>query len=67
MLTYLVYEKQHNLRLMMKMHGLKDGPYWMISYAYFLSLSAAYMMFFVTFGSLIGTVLVNYRVWKLRI
>uniref|UniRef100_A0A0D3GZY7 ABC transporter domain-containing protein n=1 Tax=Oryza barthii TaxID=65489 RepID=A0A0D3GZY7_9ORYZ len=54
MLTYLVYEKQHNLRLMMKMHGLKDGPYWMISHAYFLSLSAAYMMFFVMFGSLIG-------------
>ncbi|EEC83533.1 hypothetical protein OsI_29141 [Oryza sativa Indica Group] len=54
MLTYLVYEKQHNLRLMMKMHGLKDGPYWMISYAYFLSLSAAYMMFFVMFGSLIA-------------
>ncbi|XP_040382906.1 ABC transporter A family member 7-like [Oryza brachyantha] len=54
MLTYLVYEKQRNLRLMMKMHGLKDGPYWMISYAYFLSLSTAYMMFFVMFGSFIG-------------
>ncbi|KAG8047197.1 hypothetical protein GUJ93_ZPchr0008g12107 [Zizania palustris] len=53
-LTCLVYEKQHNLRLMMKMHGLKDGPYWLISYAYFLSLSAAYMMFFAIFGSFIG-------------
>ncbi|KAL5220705.1 hypothetical protein ABZP36_025418 [Zizania latifolia] len=53
-LTCLVYEKQHNLRLMMKMHGLKDGPYWLISYAYFLSLSAAFMMFFVIFGSFIG-------------
>ncbi|TVU06176.1 hypothetical protein EJB05_49375, partial [Eragrostis curvula] len=53
-LTYLVYEKQQKLRLMMKMHGLKDAPYWLISYAYFLSLSAAYMMFFMISGSVIG-------------
>nr|CAB3470737.1 unnamed protein product [Digitaria exilis] len=32
MLTYLVYEKQHKLRTMMKMHGLGDGPYWIIYY-----------------------------------
>ncbi|KAJ1401641.1 P-loop containing nucleoside triphosphate hydrolase [Sesbania bispinosa] len=31
-LTSLVYEKQQKLRIMMKMHGLGDGPYWMISY-----------------------------------
>jgi hypothetical protein len=54
-LTYLVYEKQQRLRLMMKMHGLKDAPYWLVSYAYFLALSAAYMMFFIIFGSIIGT------------
>ncbi|PNT64442.1 hypothetical protein BRADI_4g28617v3 [Brachypodium distachyon] len=54
MLTYLVYEKQQKLKLMMKMHGLKDGPYWMISYAYFFVLSVVYMTFFVIFGSLIG-------------
>ena len=39
---------------MMKMHGLGDGPYWMISYAYFLSISLIYMLCFVIFGSLIG-------------
>jgi hypothetical protein len=39
----------------MKMHGLKDAPYWLISYAYFLSLSAAYMIFFTVAGSVIGT------------
>jgi hypothetical protein len=55
MLTYLVYEKQQRLRLMMKMHGLKDAPYWLISYAYFLALSAAYMMIFIISGSIIGT------------
>lgn len=39
---------------MMKMHGLGDGPYWMISYAYFLFISSAYMICFVVFGSVIG-------------
>ncbi|KAL3513214.1 hypothetical protein ACH5RR_025931 [Cinchona calisaya] len=53
-LSSLVYEKQQRLRIMMKMHGLGDGPYWMISYAYFLLLSAIYMLVFVIFGSLIG-------------
>ncbi|CAA7409968.1 unnamed protein product [Spirodela intermedia] len=53
-LTYLVYEKQHKLRLMMKMHGLGDRPYWVISYSYFLALSVIYMLLFVIFGSVIG-------------
>ncbi|XP_052168457.1 ABC transporter A family member 7-like isoform X2 [Oryza glaberrima] len=54
MLTYLVYEKEQKLKIMIKMHGLKDGPYWLISYAYFFALSVIYMTFFVIFGSLIG-------------
>lgn len=54
MLTYLVYEKQHKLRTMMKMHGLGNGPYWTIYYAYFLILSTVYLVLFVIFGSLIG-------------
>lgn len=49
-----MYEKQEKLKIMMKMHGLKDGPYWLISYSYFLALSVVYMLFFVIFGSLIG-------------
>ncbi|XP_060204669.1 ABC transporter A family member 7-like isoform X1 [Lycium barbarum] len=53
-LIALVYEKQQNLRIMMKMHGLGDGPYWMISYAYFLLISSIYMLCFVIFGSLVG-------------
>ncbi|XVE54827.1 hypothetical protein DITRI_Ditri03aG0113900 [Diplodiscus trichospermus] len=53
-LTSLVYEKQQKLRVMMKMHGLGDGPCWMISYAYFLVISLLYMLCFVMFGSLIG-------------
>ncbi|KAH1117721.1 hypothetical protein AAZX31_17G095600 [Glycine max] len=53
-LTSLVYEKQQKLRIMMKMHGLGDGPYWMISYGYFLAISVIYMLCFVIFGSLLG-------------
>lgn len=53
-LTSLVYEKQQRLRIMMKMHGLGDGPYWLISYAYFLVVSLVYMLCFVVFGSLVG-------------
>ncbi|XP_068306286.1 ABC transporter A family member 10-like [Pyrus communis] len=53
-LRYLVYEKQQNLRIMMKMHGLGDAPYWMISYAYFLTVSSIYMLFFIAVGSIIG-------------
>ncbi|OEL30253.1 ABC transporter A family member 8 [Dichanthelium oligosanthes] len=54
MLTYLVYEKQHKLRTMMKMHGLGDGPYWIIYYMYFLIFSMVYLIVFVIFGSIIG-------------
>ncbi|KAG9150077.1 hypothetical protein Leryth_021480 [Lithospermum erythrorhizon] len=53
-LIAIVYEREHRLRIMMKMHGLNDGPYWMISYAYFLVLSSVYMLCFVVFGSVIG-------------
>ncbi|KAK1357751.1 ABC transporter domain-containing protein [Heracleum sosnowskyi] len=53
-LSSLVYEKEQNLRIMMKMHGLGDGPYWMITYAYFLVISSVYMLAFVIFGSVVG-------------
>jgi len=53
--TLLVYEKEHKLRLMMKMHGLKNAPYWLITYAYFLCLSTAYITLLMIFGSLLGT------------
>jgi hypothetical protein len=36
------------------MHGLGDGPYWIISYSYFLVISVIYMLCFVIFGSVIG-------------
>jgi hypothetical protein len=66
-----VYEKQEKLKIMMKMHGLRDGPYWLISYSYFLALSVVYMLFFVIFGSLIGKLyyssLMNILLWKMNL
>ncbi|KAJ7956361.1 ABC transporter A family protein [Quillaja saponaria] len=53
-LTSLVYEKQQKLRIMMKMHGLGDGPYWMISYAYFFFISSLYIISLAIFGSIMG-------------
>ncbi|KAJ7541144.1 hypothetical protein O6H91_10G048600 [Diphasiastrum complanatum] len=53
-LTSLVYERQQKLRLMMKMHGLGDRPYWLITYGYFLALSLVYIFGFILFGSVVG-------------
>ncbi|KAL4633742.1 hypothetical protein ACB092_04G144200 [Castanea dentata] len=53
-LKSLVYEKKRKLRIMMKMHGLGDWPYWMISYLYFLFVSSIYMLIFVASGALLG-------------
>ena len=33
-LQQLVYEKEKRLRMMMKMHGLGDGAYWLITYTW---------------------------------
>ncbi|CAL4970641.1 unnamed protein product [Urochloa decumbens] len=53
-LSSLVYEKQQKLRAMMKMHGLGDMAYWIISYCYFLLISLIYMLLLVIFGSIVG-------------
>ncbi|XP_019101774.1 PREDICTED: ABC transporter A family member 6-like, partial [Camelina sativa] len=53
-LNSLVYEKQQRLRIIMKMHGLGDASYWMISYAYFLAISTLYIVCLMVFGSAIG-------------
>ncbi|KAM3227398.1 hypothetical protein ACQJBY_059283 [Aegilops geniculata] len=53
-LTNIVYEKQKKLRIMMKMHGLGDLPYWTISYCYFILLSMLYLLSFMVFGTVFG-------------
>ncbi|KAL6630052.1 hypothetical protein ACP70R_029817 [Stipagrostis hirtigluma subsp. patula] len=56
-LANVVYEKQKNLRIMMKMHGLGDLPYWTMSYCYFLLLSVLYVLSFMLCGSVLGLTL----------
>ena len=40
--------------MMMKMHGLGDGAYWLVTYTWFWALYVVYMIIFVAFGSIIG-------------
>ncbi|KAK1258354.1 ABC transporter A family member 8 [Acorus gramineus] len=39
---------------MMKIHGLSDRAYWMVTYTYFLAISSLYMVWFTAIGSTIG-------------
>ncbi|CAN6243560.1 unnamed protein product [Urochloa humidicola] len=65
-LSNLVYEKQQKLRTIMKMHGLGDMTYWIISYCYFLLLSLLYMLFLVVFGSCAGIKLFKLNDYKVQ-
>ncbi|KAL1210259.1 ABC transporter A family member 4 [Cardamine amara subsp. amara] len=65
-LTSLVYEKQQRLRIIMKMHGLGDAPYWMVSYAYFLSISTLYIVCLMIFGSAIGLKFFRYNDYSMQ-
>lgn len=49
-----VYEKEKRLRMMMKMHGLSDGAYWLITYSWCLFVYILYIIIFLVFGSAIG-------------
>ena len=52
MLVQLVYEKEENLRIMMKMHGLGGGAYWLVHYFYYFSIYAAYIIVFIVCGTI---------------
>lgn len=66
-LTALVYEKQYHLRMMMKMHGLGDSAYWVITYFYYLVLFCIYMICFIVFGSIIGLKFFRMNSYSLQI
>lgn len=53
MLVSLVYEKEHKLRTIMKMHGLGDRAYWSIQYVWFFLINFVYSWVLIGFGSLI--------------
>ncbi|KAL2935159.1 ABC transporter A family member 12 [Bienertia sinuspersici] len=50
----IVYEKEKNLRIMMKMHGLNDIAYWAISYLYCLIVSLLFIQFYLIAGKFSG-------------
>eukprot|EP00210_Caulerpa_lentillifera_P008457 g8069.t1 len=54
MLVQLVYEKEANLRIMMRMHGLSNGAYWLVNYCYYLIIYVLYIAVFVSVGSAAG-------------
>ncbi|KAA6409517.1 MAG: ABC transporter A family member 7, partial [Trebouxia sp. A1-2] len=54
LLVTLVYEKQHRLRIMMKMHGLGDSAYWIIQYTWFLFIYCCYIAILLLVGSAIN-------------
>uniref|UniRef100_A0A803M189 ABC transporter domain-containing protein n=1 Tax=Chenopodium quinoa TaxID=63459 RepID=A0A803M189_CHEQI len=54
LVTLIVYEKEKNLRIMMKMHGLRDTAYWSITYIYCLFVSLLFVQFFLIAGKLSG-------------
>lgn len=51
MLQQLVYEKEKRLRMMMKMHGLGDVAYWVVTYLWFLLLYIVYIAIFIIVGA----------------
>ena len=42
------------LRIMMKMHGLGDGAYWMIQYLWYMCVYSMYMLLLIAFASAIN-------------
>ncbi|EOA23466.1 hypothetical protein CARUB_v10016657mg [Capsella rubella] len=65
-LNSLVYEKQERLRIIMKMHGLGDGPYWIVTYAYFLVISTLYIICLIIFGSAIGLKIFRFNDYSIQ-
>lgn len=49
-----MYEKEKRLRMMMKMHGLGDKAYWLITYCWYFFLYIIYIAVFIFFGSIVG-------------
>ncbi|KMS97647.1 hypothetical protein BVRB_5g125080 isoform A [Beta vulgaris subsp. vulgaris] len=54
LVSLIVYEKEKNLRIMMKMHGLRDTAYWAITYFYSLIISVLFVQFFLIAGEISG-------------
>jgi len=67
MLQQLVYEKEKRLRMMMKMHGLGDGAYWVVTYAWYAALYALYIAVFLIVGGAVGLQYFRRNSWGIQI
>ena len=50
----LMYEKEHHLRIMMKMQGLDDRVYYLVTYAWQYLIYCCFIFFFIVSGSWLG-------------
>ena len=49
-----MYEKEHRLRSMMKMHGLSDATYWAIMCSWYVVLHLMFVALLLIFGSIVN-------------
>ena len=54
----VVQEKEGQLRLMMRLHGVTDVVYWAVHYLYFMVLHIAFLVFTLAMGSALGLTLI---------
>jgi ABC-type Na+ transport system ATPase subunit NatA len=54
MVGTLVYEKERQLRTMMRLHGLGDGPYLAVNYLYYFALHLVFLLLMYAFGAALG-------------
>lgn len=51
---YFLRHLRRQLRAMMALHGLGSGPYWAVTYSWYLTLYLAYVAVLVAVGSAVG-------------
>jgi len=62
----LVYEKEHKLRVMMKMMGLDTSAYWAINYVFFSVIYMMYITIFVLVGTLADLSFFTKNEWSIQ-
>ena len=65
MVSLLVYEKEKNLRIMMKIQGLGDNAYIFVNYAYYFVLYFAFMLLIYFYGYVLGKATDSLTMWTL--
>ena len=65
MVGLLVYEKEKNLRIMMKIQGLGDNAYIAVNYMYYFVLYFAFMLLIYFYGYVLGRATGSLTMWTL--